>query len=238
MKKGMSSIPAALFTAWTGARLRCIFVKVCLLVLPPRAELSLPRPHLISSGKEYLAVSVSPEAEPHTPIGTRLARPAPGMIQVWSVSCDADEDDGKEASAAVEDPDGDEVVDAAPADEETGRRARSSASPGKGSATLEMVVCVDVGSAWELSWCPVGQDYRSKVSDQDCLKPAPNSASTEEVHTPQVPGTGGTGIRRLGILAGTFMDGSVSLFSIPHPDDVRASRPDVVNDGPLHGEVP
>ncbi|KAL7417775.1 WD40-repeat-containing domain protein [Mrakia frigida] len=65
---------------------------------------------------------------------------------------------------------------------------------------LEMVICVEGGMSWELKWCPVG--------GADPLD--------EETHENRVP--------RIGILAGTFEDGSVQVFAVPDPQMLRWQR--------------
>ncbi|SPO30078.1 uncharacterized protein UTRI_05917 [Ustilago trichophora] len=71
---------------------------------------------------------------------------------------------------------------------------------GKGEAQLEMVICHEAGAAYKLAWCPIGHDFL----DAD-LKDNEKEGR----------------LRRLGLLAGCFADGSVSVFSVPHPDAVQ-----------------
>ncbi|ETS65215.1 hypothetical protein PaG_00283 [Moesziomyces aphidis] len=70
----------------------------------------------------------------------------------------------------------------------------------KGIARFEMVLCHEAGAAFKLAWCPVGHDYSH----------------------------GAHGGSRLGLLAGCFADGSVSVFSVPHPDSFQRGE------GPVH----
>ncbi|PWN51189.1 hypothetical protein IE53DRAFT_60848 [Violaceomyces palustris] len=77
--------------------------------------------------------------------------------------------------------------------------SREATDPIKSRAKLEMNICVDVGTARRLEWCRVGHDYREE----------------KEV------GAEGLVARRLGLLAGVFTDGSLSIFSVPNPEDVR-----------------
>jgi transcription factor C subunit 6 len=74
--------------------------------------------------------------------------------------------------------------------------AEAAPSPPK----LEMVLHVDMGSAWNVQWCPSGDD-----GDRTVLPPY-RSCST------------------LGILAGAFMSGELAIFAIPDPDELRAAR--------------
>ncbi|GAK67062.1 uncharacterized protein PAN0_016c5288 [Moesziomyces antarcticus] len=73
----------------------------------------------------------------------------------------------------------------------------------KGTARLEMVICHEAGAAFKLAWCPVGHDHANGAHEG----------------------------RRLGLLAGCFADGSVSVFSVPHPDSLQSGA------GPVHVRV-
>ncbi|KAG6369764.1 hypothetical protein JVT61DRAFT_13581 [Boletus reticuloceps] len=65
----------------------------------------------------------------------------------------------------------------------------------------EMVLCLESGPAQEIKWCP--------LPAHDPWEGAP----------PRIP-------RRLGILAGTFEDGSLSIYVVPDPEDVRPPEHD------------
>ncbi|EPQ27189.1 uncharacterized protein PFL1_05112 [Pseudozyma flocculosa PF-1] len=80
----------------------------------------------------------------------------------------------------------------------------------KGQAALEMSLCVDSGSAFQLAWCPAGHDYREAASTASGADEVEDGGADEP-----------TAIRRLGLLAGVFEDGTASIFAPPHPDDVR-----------------
>ncbi|TFK36417.1 hypothetical protein BDQ12DRAFT_686864 [Crucibulum laeve] len=62
-----------------------------------------------------------------------------------------------------------------------------------GRMRCEMVLCVDAGPAHELKWCPL--------------------PSHDAMSVPKEP-------RKLGILAGSFEDGSLSIYAVPDPADV------------------
>ncbi|KAG9226490.1 hypothetical protein CCMSSC00406_0005843 [Pleurotus cornucopiae] len=63
--------------------------------------------------------------------------------------------------------------------------------------TCEMVLCLESGPAHELKWCPLpSHDMMSDASSE---------------HRP----------RKIGLLAGTFEDGSFSVYAVPEPGDVR-----------------
>ncbi|KAK0439584.1 hypothetical protein EV421DRAFT_2010452 [Armillaria borealis] len=68
--------------------------------------------------------------------------------------------------------------------------------------SCELVVCIDSGPAYELKWCPLPS--HDPISGCDS-KP-----------------------RKLGLLAGTFEDGSFSVFTIPDPGDFERSGPEPV----------
>jgi hypothetical protein len=80
-------------------------------------------------------------------------------------------------------------------------------------ASLAMVVCVEGGQPCRLQWCP--------------------GDSADSVRSTATAST----VPKLGILAGTFEDGTVKLFAIPDPDAVRTSQ-DQLADGPLYGAWP
>ncbi|PCH37809.1 hypothetical protein WOLCODRAFT_95877 [Wolfiporia cocos MD-104 SS10] len=62
-----------------------------------------------------------------------------------------------------------------------------------GEMRCEMVLCIDSGPAYELKWCPL-----------------PSNDPAQYTNTETTP-------RKLGILAGTFADGSLSLYVVPDP---------------------
>ncbi|KAK0496724.1 hypothetical protein EDD18DRAFT_1309270 [Armillaria luteobubalina] len=68
--------------------------------------------------------------------------------------------------------------------------------------SCELVVCIDSGPAHELKWCPLPSHDTISACDS---KP-----------------------RKLGLLAGTFEDGSFSVFTIPDPGDFKRSSSDPV----------
>ena len=42
--------------------------------------------------------------------------------------------------------------------------------------------------------------------------------------------------RKLGIIAGTFEDGSLSLYAVPDPTDMKAKANTADDSGPIYGE--
>ncbi|CBQ69951.1 conserved hypothetical protein (C-terminal fragment), partial [Sporisorium reilianum SRZ2] len=82
----------------------------------------------------------------------------------------------------------------------------------KGEARLEMVLCHEAGAAFKLAWCPIGHDFA----------------------VAEVDGKKGGSPRRLGLLAGCFADGSLSVFSVPHPDSARSKQSKKTGEEPLH----
>ncbi|KAH0826976.1 hypothetical protein J3R83DRAFT_4635 [Lanmaoa asiatica] len=65
----------------------------------------------------------------------------------------------------------------------------------------EMVLCLESGPAQEIKWCPL---------------PAHDPWEGERPRNP----------RKMGILAGTFEDGSLSIYVVPDPEDVRPPEHD------------
>ncbi|KAK0544728.1 hypothetical protein OC846_005953 [Tilletia horrida] len=76
--------------------------------------------------------------------------------------------------------------------------------PGDSSVHLDVIFYHEYGPCWALEWCPSGHDYRSK-GPQNVSEP----------------------IRRLGLLAGVFKDGTVRILAVPHPEDVQARAPEM-----------
>ncbi|TCD70271.1 hypothetical protein EIP91_004172 [Steccherinum ochraceum] len=64
-----------------------------------------------------------------------------------------------------------------------------------GEMCCELVVCTDGGAARELKWCPLPSNDHSSSN--------------------------GAAVKKLGLVAGTFEDGSVSVYAIPDPADLQ-----------------
>ncbi|CCM00487.1 uncharacterized protein FIBRA_02521 [Fibroporia radiculosa] len=80
-------------------------------------------------------------------------------------------------------------------DEDKHRSHGPEATIDAGEMQCEMVLCVDCGPAFELKWCPLpSNDFHETRNHKD------------KFSSP-----------KLGILAGTFEDGSLSLFAVPDP---------------------
>ncbi|KAF9075115.1 hypothetical protein BDP27DRAFT_1315519 [Rhodocollybia butyracea] len=82
---------------------------------------------------------------------------------------------------------------------------------GPGKMRCDMVICIDAGSAYELKWCPL---------------PSPSAKTSSES---QLPG-------KLGLLSGTFEDGSFAIFAIPDPKEITPSDHDFAQ--PLYINLP
>ncbi|KIY46871.1 hypothetical protein FISHEDRAFT_46417 [Fistulina hepatica ATCC 64428] len=72
----------------------------------------------------------------------------------------------------------------------------------------EIVICMDSGPAFDLKWCPL--PTHDSISDASHGKP-----------------------RKLGLLAGVFEDGSLSIFTVPEPADFEAGGA-----GPVYVKLP
>ncbi|KAF8967306.1 hypothetical protein BDZ97DRAFT_1903428 [Flammula alnicola] len=81
----------------------------------------------------------------------------------------------------------------------TTTKKNASKVPDVGHMKCEMVVCLDTGPAYELKWCPL---------------PSHDLKDEKKPH------------KKLGLLAGTFEDGSLSIFAIPDPSDVMPAEND------------
>ncbi|KAJ3995652.1 hypothetical protein F5050DRAFT_1573164 [Lentinula boryana] len=104
--------------------------------------------------------------------------------------------------------------DVDPASTSRGRKgkANTASEPDTGTMRCELVICIDSGPAYELKWCPL---------------PSPSVQTIiEEHHTP----------RKLGLLSGTFEDGSFVIFAIPDPKDIAPPEHDRTE--PLYIRLP
>ncbi|KAI8982792.1 hypothetical protein BD414DRAFT_515960 [Trametes punicea] len=135
--------------------------------------------------QQYLAVAPFP-SRTHSPmIGTRLPRPSPACIQIWTLRPSQEQRDQMDVDSVA-------GVDASAED--------------TGEMRCEMVLCIDGGPAFDLKWCPL-----------------PSNDSTG------VNVDGQDGPRKLGILGGTFEDGSLTFYTIPDPATIHSpsgSSPD------------
>ncbi|KAI0086148.1 hypothetical protein BDY19DRAFT_996057 [Irpex rosettiformis] len=124
------------------------------------------------TGKQYLAVAPLPSSNYSPQVGMKIARPNAASIQIWSLNPPTDINYGNQ-------------------DISHGKQS--------GSMNCEMVLCVAVGPAHEIKWCPL-------PSNEPFKDPHSHSSSP----------------RRFGLLAGAFEDGSVSIYSVPYPSDVAS----------------
>ncbi|KAF9515709.1 hypothetical protein BS47DRAFT_1293515 [Hydnum rufescens UP504] len=123
---------------------------------------------------QYLAVSTFPTSAYSPIISSKVTRPFPACIQIWSY--------GPDSQGSEPDPEG-----------------------ANGIVKCGMAVCIESGPAMEIKWCPL-PSHDMKEPDHELSK--------------------------LGILAGVFGDGSVSVYAIPDPTCLR-KRGMVNADGPL-----
>ncbi|KAH7906081.1 hypothetical protein BJ138DRAFT_1016773 [Hygrophoropsis aurantiaca] len=177
-----------------------------------------PRDRVAKNQKQYLAVAPFPVPSSGPPIGAKAPRPKPGCIQIWSLSRGVGNtgiSGGKKRSKP------------------TTTKYQTEAGAGKIQPptwmSCELVLCLDGGAAHELKWCPLpAGDEIGNASEPDPRGNAPE---------PSTRGCAcelGAGPRKLGILAGTFEDGSVSVYVVPDPDDVRARDPGTEKDHGAH----
>ncbi|KAH9900932.1 hypothetical protein C8Q73DRAFT_676309 [Cubamyces lactineus] len=140
---------------------------------------------------QYLAVSPFP-SKSHSPmIGTRVRRPSPACIQIWSLK---PSDRSGDRMHVDNDGDGNDF-----------------AGDVAGEMRCEMVLCIDSGPAFELKWCPLPS----------------NDACGEDA----APGQGPA--KKLGILGGTFEDGSLTFYAVPDPSTITAAAVERPADQPL-----
>jgi transcription factor C subunit 6 len=75
--------------------------------------------------------------------------------------------------------------------------------------TFKLGLCITIGEAFDLQWCPKGGEI-----DPDKME----SDDTDQ---------------QLGLLAGTFTDGSISIFLVPNPQSLPARK----GPGPRYSEL-
>ena len=92
----------------------------------------------------------------------------------------------------------------------------SSGNRGPGFMRCELVLCIDYGPAFELKWCPLPSHDDFEVG---MFAGKRTFALRFNICSQQQPSSQP---RKLGILAGTFGDGSLSVFAVPYPPDVGA----------------
>ncbi|KAF8584107.1 hypothetical protein K439DRAFT_1346874 [Ramaria rubella] len=71
-----------------------------------------------------------------------------------------------------------------------------------GAMKCELVLCIDAGPAHDLKWCPL--------------------PAHDEVSKASIDGSGSSHTQKLGLLAGTFEDGSLSFYVIPDPGSLAS----------------
>lgn len=186
-----------------------------------------PLPPHICEGSEFLAVSSGNSKNdpfPRVSYGTQLTGENPDSIQIWEIQSDFKgsrvseaelvNQNGKQASQGKGKASKGKGKEKEPSSKGKGRTNEVSNVPDyrledqiKGQAIEVLRICTKFGKAIELKWFPGGHDYLS----------GPQHSSSSNLNNSK------TSLRRLGILAGVFLDGTVRLFSVPHPHDVDAS---------------
>ncbi|OSD08431.1 hypothetical protein PYCCODRAFT_1455543 [Trametes coccinea BRFM310] len=135
------------------------------------------RPH--HRYKQYLAVAPFP-TKAHAPmIGTRVHRPSPACIQIWSLSPSQNQRDRMAVDEAV------------------ATKEKAASAEDAGEMQCEMVLCIDSGPAYELKWCPLPSND-------------PTQGASDGEGAP----------RKLGIIGGTFEDGSLTFYAVPDPSTI------------------
>ncbi|GBE81838.1 hypothetical protein SCP_0402120 [Sparassis crispa] len=100
--------------------------------------------------------------------------------------------------------------DAMEVDDEDSTSKNTEDDPGE--MKCEMLLCLDSGPAYELKWCPL---------------PSNDACENSQLHSGQ------SGPRKLGIIGGTFEDGSFSLYVVPDPATLVSYNEGDHGTGPL-----
>lgn len=99
-----------------------------------------------------------------------------------------------------------------------------------GVMRCEMIVCIEAGSALELKWCPLPSH------DNLSVRVPPGLFYIGFLHNVmQAPFDPASPLRKIGVIAGTFEDGSVSLYAVPDPVDLANRTGNTGNDKPIFG---
>jgi transcription factor C subunit 6 len=99
----------------------------------------------------------------------------------------------------------------------------------KGEMRCEMVLCIDSGPALELKWCPLPSH------DSVCLPKFLQKLEFMNA-TKKLSGQSPFSPRKLGVLAGVFEDGSLSVYVVPYPQDLASPQPSLTA-SPIYGNV-
>ena len=150
------------------------------------------------SYKQYLAVAPYPTRSYSPEIGRRITRPSQACIQIWTLG------PTREVFANQEEKNANDM------------------ERDQGQMRCEMVLCLSGGPAHEIRWCP--------LPSHDLVCPFLLRRVSLEffiLHHLQITDPShAAGPRKLGVLAGTFEDGSLSIYVVPEPADLRSRDQD------------
>ncbi|KAF8650654.1 hypothetical protein AX16_005134 [Volvariella volvacea WC 439] len=139
--------------------------------------------------KRYLAVGVYPSKNHSPDVGVKAKRPSKACIQLWSYGPAIPPTGlGTERGQSIPESHDVDMTDDDEVEEDELAEDTEARGHDAGVMKFEMVICIDSGPAYELKWCPLP----SHDLETDSRRP-----------------------RKLGILAGTFEDGSLSIYAIP-----------------------
>jgi hypothetical protein len=166
-----------------------------------------PLPHHLCQGSEFLAISTGNNKNdpfPRINYGMKLKDPTPDSIQIWEIQSDIGREDQEnemiEKKKTATKKCKEKEID--PQDKVESDDGGAKDRNGKAKEVLR--ICTDFGKAIKLRWFPNGHDYLTQ----------PQSSEKSAQLKP---------LRRLGLLAAIFLDGTTRIFSVPHPDDIRTS---------------
>ena len=101
-------------------------------------------------------------------------------------------------------------------------------SDDEGDMHCELVLCIDSGPALELKWCP--------LPSHDPVRPKFLSYwLLWFTRQPKFSGPPPASPRKLGLLAGVFEDGSLSVYVVPYPPDLASTQRSTTD--PIYGRV-
>ena len=99
----------------------------------------------------------------------------------------------------------------------------------RGEMRCELVLCIDSGPAFELKWCPLPS--HDPVCSIHC-------AFSLGAHESKLSGPSPNSPRKLGLLAGVFEDGSLSVYVVPYPPDLASAQQSATTTDPIFSKPP
>ncbi|KAG7098482.1 hypothetical protein E1B28_000427 [Marasmius oreades] len=164
---------------------------------------------------QYLAVAPFPSRQHSPEIGKKLQAgiSSPGSVQIWSLSPTRQKEELAPKQKRKVNKGKGKAMDNVDADGDQVMNNTSEDDVDIGKMTCEMILCLDSGPVHALKWVPLPT----------------NSSFVEK---------GPDRLGKLGLLSGTFEDGSFAIHVVPDPVDVRREAGKAPSDEPIFVHLP